>query len=331
MITHLVLDGALEGGLGLGIDVIDTAAQLADAGGSRQASRFLRQRVVSMDGNAVRSGTGRLISVAADPLTADDLGPGDVVVIPGPSAATEARVDRLLVKPETARAVDVIARAAAQGATVAASCSATFVLGATGLLSGRAATTTWWLAPLFTRRFPDVELLADRMVVDSGAVVTAGSAFAHADLTLALVTRFCGPELAHRVARYLLLDARTSQSRYMVLEHLRTSDPALRAVEQHVTANRDRQLTLRELANAASVSPRTLARRTRDGLGISPMEFVHRLRIGHAANLLATTRQPVDTIAAAVGYADSAAFRRVYRRHTGEPPSATRSRAQAVS
>lgn len=322
----------MEGALGVGIDVIDTAVRLADIDGgmSSAGGRLLRQRVVSVDGNPVRSGTGRSISVAADPpLTSIQFGPGDVLVIPGPSAATEARVDQLLGQPDTALAVDVIVRAAAAGATVAASCSATFVLAAAGLLSGRPATTTWWLAPLFARRFPHVDLLADRMVVDSGRVLTAGSAFAHADLMLALVARLRGPDLAHRAARYLLLDARMSQSRYMVLEHLRTTDPTVRAVEHHVSLNLGRQLTLRELATAASVSPRTLNRRIQQSLGISPIEFVHRLRISHAANLLATTRQSVDAIAAAVGYADPGAFRRIYRKHTGESPSATRSRIQA--
>ncbi|WP_410583443.1 helix-turn-helix domain-containing protein [Amycolatopsis sp. lyj-108] len=74
------------------------------------------------------------------------------------------------------------------------------------------------------------------------------------------------------------------------------------------------------------MSPRTLTRRTRACLGISPIEFVHRLGVSAAAQLLTTTRQPVDEVAAAVGYADPAAFRRIYRRHTGESPSFTRSR-----
>jgi hypothetical protein len=85
-------------------------------------------------------------------------------------------------------------------------------------------------------------LLADRMVVDNGPVLTAGSAFAHADLMLAMVARFWNLELAHRAARYLLLDARMSQSRYMVLEHLRATNPTLRVVEQHVSANLGRKL-----------------------------------------------------------------------------------------
>ncbi|WP_019926814.1 GlxA family transcriptional regulator [Nocardia sp. BMG111209] len=341
MITHLALDGVLEGALGLGIDIVDTAAAIAarpipSASGPRrkrpaadgEPRNPLRQRVVSLDGAPVRSGGGRLVNVDTEtPFGSVDFGTGDILVIPGPSATDEKLVDELLARPETMRAVETIRRAADSGATVAASCSATFVLAATGLLSGRAATTNWWLAPLFARRFPDVTVHVDRMVVDSGEVLTAGAAFAHTDLLLTLVARLGGAALAEQVARYLVLDARMSQSRYMVLEHLRGTDPVVRAVRQHVHANLDRQLSLGELAGAAAVSPRTLARRIRDELGVSPTEYVHRLRVGHAATLLATTRDPVDVIAGAVGYADPAAFRRIYRRHTGETPTATRTRA----
>lgn len=324
MIVHLALDGVLEGALGLGLDIVDTAAGIAcDAAGGR-----MRQQVMSLDGLPVRSSGGRLISVDTEtPLRAATFGPGDVLVLPGPSASSEARVDALLTRPQTLQAVDIIRRAADSGATVAASCSAVFVLAASGLLSGRTATTTWWLAPLLARRFPDITVRADRMVVDCGDILTAGAAFAHTDLMLTLVARLGGGATAEQVAHYLVLDARMSQSRYLVLEHLRTTDPALRAVQQHVHANLHRQLSLSELAGVAAVSPRTLARRIRDRLGVSPTEYIHRLRVGRAATLLATTRDPVDVIAAAVGYADPAAFRRVYRRHTGETPTATRARA----
>ncbi|WP_069166105.1 GlxA family transcriptional regulator [Nocardia altamirensis] len=328
MITHLPLDGVLEGALGLGIDIVDTAAGIAgDATGGR-----LQQRVASLDGQPVRSSRGRLISVDTEtPLGAAEFEPGDILVLPGPSASTEARVEELLTSPQTMQAVEIIRRAADSGATVAASCSAVFVLAASGLLSGRAATTTWWLAPLLARRFPDVTVHSDRMVVDSGAILTAGAAFAHTDLLLALVARLGGGALAEQVGHYLVLDARMSQSRYMVLEHLRATDPVLRAVQQHVHANLHRQLSLDELASAASVSPRTLTRRIRDRAGVSPTHYVHRLRVGQAATLLTTTHEPVDAIAGAVGYADPSAFRRIYRRHTGETPTATRTRATECS
>ena len=100
-----------------------------------------------------------------------------------------------------------------QGAQVAAGCASTFLLGEAGLLQGRCATTTWWLAPHFRERFPGVELDMDRMVVADGPITTAGAALAQADLMLELVARHGSAELARQCARYLLLDRRTSQSR----------------------------------------------------------------------------------------------------------------------
>jgi len=321
VITHVVFDGVAEGSLGVGLDVVDTAARLVEAGLASvpRGAQVLRQRVVSLDGQPVRSGTGRTVSVDGA-LSLRGVKAGDVLLVPGLSAASERAIEQLLSRADAARGITLLARAAAKGATVAASCSATFVLAASGLLAGRSATTTWWLVPSFVRRFPEVALQPDRMVVESDGVLTAGSAFAHADLVLAIVARVASPSLAHLVARYLVLDERVSQARYMVIEHLRVSDPALRAVEQFVAANLGRQLTLDELARAAATSSRTLARRVQAGLGMTPLEFVQRVRVAHASHLLETTHASVEDVAARVGYADTAAFRRVFRRYVGETP-----------
>ncbi|AFE08951.1 AraC family transcriptional regulator [Corallococcus coralloides DSM 2259] len=327
MILHVVLDGVAEGPLGVGLDVINTATRLLESGlvpGVPRANP-LRQRVVSLDGRPVRSGTGRSVCVDGA-LSLRSVKAGDVLLVPGLSAASERAIEQLLSRADTARGMELLARAAAKGATVAASCSATFVLAAAGLLEGRNATTTWWLVPAFVRRFPQVTVRADRMVIESDGVLTAGSAFAHADLMLAIVARVASPSLAHLAARYLVLDERVSQSRYMVMEHLRVSDPALSAVERFITANLGRQLTLEELARAAATSSRTLARRVQAGLGMTPLEFVQRVRVAHASHLLETTRDSVDDVAARVGYADAAAFRRVYRRYAGESPRGRRPR-----
>lgn len=321
MITHVAIAGTLEGALGLGLDVVDTAARLLRAGRTPAAARVrsLAQRVVSVDGAPVRSTQGRLLAVDGA-LDLRAVRRGDVVVLPGVLATTDAELAALLARPDLQRVLAFLPRAVARGAVVAASCSATFFLAAAGLLDGRSATTTWWLMPAFARRFPRVELRADRVLVDSGGVLTAGAAFAHTDLMLAIVARVTSPSLADLVARYLVLDRRPSQARYLVLDHLRTADPAVRAVEELVAANLARQLSLAELARAAGTSPRTLARRLAAATGLTPQRFAQRVRVAHAAHLLETTRDSVEDIAARVGYADSAAFRRAVRRHTGRSP-----------
>jgi transcriptional regulator GlxA family with amidase domain len=321
MILHLAIDGAMEGALGLGLDVVDTAARLLRAGmvPHPRSTRPLDQRVVSHDGRPVPSVQRRSLSVEGA-FDLRSMKRGDVIVIPGVFATKDSSIDRLLARADVERIVSLLPRAAKKGALIAASCSATFFLGAAGLLDGCSATTTWWLMPFFRRRFPRVNLRPDRMVIDAGAIITAGSAFAHADLMLAVVARVTSPSLANLAARYLVLDTRASQARYMVMDHLHNFDPLLRTLEEFVTANIERQLSLEELADAVGTSPRTLARKLEASIRMTPQGFVQRVRVAHAAHLLETTRDSVEEVAARVGYADSAAFRRVFRRHTGASP-----------
>jgi transcriptional regulator GlxA family with amidase domain len=252
------------------------------------------------------------------------LRPDDVLVLPGLGLSTPQEIDAGLKRGDILRGIDALASAANKGVSIAASCSATFVLGSSGALDGVEATTTWWLGPSFAQRFPRVKLRTDRMVVSSGLVHTAGSAFAHADLMLALLARMYGPSLAHLVARYLLLDERTSQARYMVTEHVRSDDPAIQALERYINENLSRQLSLAQMARATATSPRTLARKLERALGTTPLHFAQRLRIARAVLLLETTQRTVEDVASQVGYADSAAFRRIFRRETGESSRARR-------
>ena len=325
MIVHVVAHGVSDGALGVGLDVMAAGARLVASGAapSARGAATLEQRVVSVDGRSVQSGSGRPVHVDGV-LRARDVGAGDVLLLPGLSAATATCVERLLARADIEALAAILRRAETRGATIAASCSATFVLGASGVLDGRDATTTWWLAPEFRRRFPRVSLVSDRMVIEDGRIFTAGSAFAHADLALTVLSRIAGPTVAHLAARFLVLDTRESQARYMVLDYVRTDDEAVRNVERHVAKNLERRISLAEMAKVARSSPRTLARRVHEALGMTPTDLVQRIRIARASHLLETTKLSVDEIAARVGYADPAAFRRVFRKLAGQAPSGLR-------
>ena len=328
--THLVFDGVADGPLGVALDIVATATRLVRSGlvASPVGARPLRQRVVSVDGETVRTGAKRVLAVDGR-LSLRALGVDDVLVIAGLGAATEGQVATLLARSDIASGCELVGRAAAKGVTLAASCSATFVLAAAGVLDGRRATTTGWLVPAFATRFPRVKLSADAMVVESDGVFTAGAALAHADLMLALLSRTVSPALAELVARYLLLDERVSQARYMLSQHLDSADPVVTRLEAFVLAHLDRQLTIDTLAAATATSPRTLARKLQASLGTTPHAFVQRLRVARAAQLLETTTLSVEAIAERVGYADPAAFRRAFRALTGQSPRALRETTHA--
>ena len=329
-ITHLVFDGVADGPVGIALDIVGAASRIAQAGlvALPKGRQVPRQRLVSIDGEPVRTAAGRLLAVDGA-LGLRGLGAGDVLLLSGLGMATRPAITAALQRPDIVQGIELVARAAAKGVLVAASCSATFVLAASGVLDGGQATTTWWLGPTFAQRFPRVQLLADRMVVEAKGAFTAGAAFAHADLLLAILASVLSPSLAHMVARYLVLDERPSQARYMVMSHLDRSDPVVRQLELFVHSHLDQQLSLAEMARATATSPRTLARKLAKALGTSPQRFAQRLRVAQAVHLLETTPYPIDEVAARVGYADPAAFRRIFRRETGETPSARRRREAA--
>jgi len=245
----------------------------------------------------------------------------ELVIVPGLGIASADELDSWLKSPACRRAGDMLVGAFGSGAALAASCASTFLLAETGLLDDRRATTTWWLAPAFRRRYPKVELVTDRMVVTDWPIATGGAAMAQMDLMLGVVGRFAGPGLARACANYLLLDERRSQAPFMAITYLAGQDPRIAKAESWARRNIARDFSMEQLAASAALAPRTFARRLFATCGVSPIQFVQRIRIETARYLLETTRLPVDEIARKVGYAEPSTLRRLIRRETKHSPA----------
>lgn len=248
----------------------------------------------------------------------------DIVIVPGLGAVSEDELDARLADAPARRAIRLLRQARAAGATLAASCASTFLLAEAGLLSGRRATTTWWLAPVFRRRYPDVTLLTEQIVVADWPVATAGAAMAQMDLMLAIIAKVAGPRLAGTTARYLLLDARRSQAPYMAITFLAGQDAQIARAESWLREHLDRDIAMDDLAAAAGLTPRTFARRLAAVCGLSPVRFAQRVRTEVAVTLLQTTSLAFDEIARRVGYAEPSTLRRLIKRDVLKPPSGLR-------
>jgi transcriptional regulator GlxA family with amidase domain len=284
------------------------------------------------------TGTGRKVTTGAGltvPVTMHlrDLRAVDVVVVPALGTMTAEDTLSALAAPGSRAIIRALGDLDPGATTVAAACTGVFILAESGLLDRRRA-TSWWLGAAFRSRYPSVVLDLDRMVVADAGVVTAGAAFAHIDLALALVRRV-SPCLAEHVARLLVIDERASQSAYLVMDHLSHDDRLVRAFEQQARARLSEALDICELAAAIGISERTLERRTRAALGMSPLALVQRLRAERAVHLLRTTAQSVEQIAPQVGYANASTLRSLLRRvRTGpqvRPSHAARNPRASVS
>ncbi|MEO7457591.1 MAG: DJ-1/PfpI family protein, partial [Gemmatimonadaceae bacterium] len=247
-----VLSGAMPSSVAITADVLATANRLRVAKGRTPAFSL---RVAGSGARAVRP----MVNGVLPPDPKEARRRADIVVVASLVTVTEAAVAERLARRDVLTAQRALEQAQSHGAHIAASCSAVFLVASTGMLDDRRATTTWWLAPLFQRMYPRVTLDADAMVVTDGAITTAGAAMAHLDLMLALVARHCGADIAERCARFLLLDGRRSQSRYMALGFLAAKDPEVARAERWARAELATGLTVDALAAAAGLAPRTFA------------------------------------------------------------------------
>ncbi len=248
-----------------------------------------------------------------------DLGDHDAILLPGFFAESlEHLVTRLHTTWQTV--IDRLQRLP-ETTLLAASCYGTFVLGESGLLNGRPATTTWWLAHEFRQRYPDVKLDADKALVDSGRAITAGAMTAHTDLSLHVLRRLGGVALARSVSGIMLVDgARTSQRPFMSVQK-EYADPLIRRAIEWMADNITAPVPVEALADAMHVSYRTLNRRFLDVTGMTPLTYLQELRIERAKELLESTPRDFESITAEVGYEDASSFRRLFKRSTGLSPA----------
>jgi transcriptional regulator GlxA family with amidase domain len=304
----LALDGVFDLGLSAVLDAFQTSNELIEMSGLA-VSRFevkivgVRKRVKTSQGLTVPV---RQISSRVP----------DCVVVPAIGFKMPGPLEAALARPDVVDAAELLRESARRGATMTAACIGTFVMAESGLLDHQHATTTWWLTPLFRKRYPDVLLDESNMIVKSGKFVTAGAALSHMDLALWLI-RGISPELASLTAKYLIVDSRPSQSAYALSDHLVHSDPLVQRFETWARGRLAHGFSLDGAAKAVGTSKRTLARRMRDVLGKTPLAYFQNLRVERAVHLLRTSSASVEEVAARVGYSDGGILRVLLRRRLG--------------
>jgi transcriptional regulator GlxA family with amidase domain len=216
----------------------------------------------------------------------------------------------------------------AEGTTLCSVCAGAFVLGETGLLEGRQATTHWAFADALGERFPTIKVDVDRMVIDDGDIITAGGILAWTDLGLTLVERLLGPSVMLETARFLIVDppGRAQRPYNHFVPRLDHGDAAILKVQHWLQATGAKDHAVTALARRAGLEERTFLRRFQKATGLKPTEYAQQIRIAKAREALELSRRPVEQIAWEVGYSDASAFRKLFQRITGLAPADYRRR-----
>ncbi|MEM7607677.1 MAG: helix-turn-helix domain-containing protein [Myxococcota bacterium] len=286
----LQLPGGLRSAFALSLDVLDVANRVASGLGSPEPFKT----------HVLRVGDSLDAHVHA-------------VVLPGMGCSRWSEVQTILGSPAGRWAVQLMKQARREQRLLATSCAGVFVAAEAGALDGGGATTSWFLEHALAEHYPAIDLRGECMLIESQGCITGGAAMAHADVMLALVERHAGEAVADLCASYLLLDRRQSQRPYRVLTALLQGDRQLLAAGDWVRKHVAKKFTVEEVAHAAGLGARTFARRLKRVSGLSPIQFVQRIRMDHAKALIRAGAS-YESAAEHVGYSDGSALRRMFRK-----------------
>ncbi|MGY4828253.1 GlxA family transcriptional regulator [Sphaerotilaceae bacterium SBD11-9] len=295
-------------------------------GGPDTPSPF-RALVVSADGQPFEGGNG--VRITPDAGFAECPRP-DVAVITDLMIPPGTPLDGLYA-PEVAWLRGVYEA----GGTLASACSGALLLARTGLLDGHDATSHWAYCDLLAREYPRTRWHAERGLVVAGAhqrILMAGSGVAWHMLVLALIARFASPEDAMQVARINLLDFNsTSATAYASLTRgPRAADELVARCQLWAASNYRAESPVAQLVSLSGLPERTFKRRFTQATGMTPLEYIHTLRLEEAKQMLESTQLPVEAVALEVGYQDASFFGRLFRRKVALTPAQYRKRFSAL-
>jgi transcriptional regulator GlxA family with amidase domain len=219
-------------------------------------------------------------------------------------------------------------RIPADGATLMSVCAGALLAAKAGLLCGRDCTTHHTCLAELAALEPEARVLDNRIFVEDGQVLTSAGITAGIDLALHMVARLCGPQAANATARHMVVYLRRAGQDPAIspwLEGRNHLHPGVHRVQDAVLQDPAAAWTAMRLAGVAHTSVRHLDRLFAEHAGCTPLEYLQRIRLALASELIRETRLDMEHVAERTGFGSAHHLRRVWRRYGKGTPSDMRS------
>ncbi len=129
----------------------------------------------------------------------------------------------------------------------------------------------------------------------------------------------CHPQYVETINKAIVMRA---MARQQGVKHGRALPKwRLRKLEQHVTANIGKHISLEDMAAAAGLSKMYFAAQFRAATGFRPHEYLLLRRVEQAKIVMTETTMPLVEVALSVGFNAQAHFSTVFKRFTGKSPA----------
>ncbi len=209
-----------------------------------------------------------------------------------------------------------------RGSEVASLCIGAFLMASTGLLNGKSCSTHWLFAHDFRTRFPEINLVDDKVITEQNGLYSSGGATSYWTLLLYLVEKYTSRDKAIMASKFFLLDiGKNSQSTFMIFRGQRDhEDGEILRVQDYIEANFDEKITVDELSDEFGIARRTFERRFKKATNNTVVEYIQRVKIEAAKKQLEGGRKTINEVMYEVGYTDTKAFREVFKKYTAMSP-----------
>lgn len=258
---------------------------------------------------------------------------GMITLKPEATISTIKKADLVVVPPSAIRSKTEVQKgnkAIAQwiegqyklGAEIASMCSGVFLLASSGILEGKTCSAHWAHSDAFRNAFPGIDLKAGRLITHESGIYTNGGAYSFLNLALLLIEKYYDRETSIYCAKMFQVDLeRDSQSSFMIFSgHKKHADDVILRSQSYLEKNYRDKISIEILADKFNVGRRNFDRRFVKATGITPLDYLQRVRIEAARTSLENTRKTVNEVMYDVGYSDTKAFRDVFSRVTGMSP-----------
>ena len=215
-----------------------------------------------------------------------------------------------------------------QDVILASTCVGAFILARAGFLNNKFCTTHWRLSEAFRAEFPEVKLNENAIIVNEGNIITAGGLMAWVDLVFEITSLFSTPVIAQRLSKEMVIDNGYREQRFyhQFIPKLDHGDELILKVQHDLDNNFKAPISVKSLADNYFVSSRTLQRRFMNAQGITIIQYLQKLRLHNACQLIELTQKGISETAYEVGYQDVSAFRKIFMREYGLTPTQFRER-----
>jgi len=213
-------------------------------------------------------------------------------------------------------------------AEIASLCKGAFLLAETGLLNGKSCATHWTAHDLFRTKYPQVNLIPEKIICEDNGIYSSGGAYSILNFTLYLVERYFGRETAIWSSKISEIEFdRISQSEFIIFSGQKDhSDEAIKEAQVYIEKNYEEKLSIDKIAQMVHLNSRSFLRRFKKATANTPLEYIQRVKIEAAKKKLESTTETILEVMFGIGYNDEKAFRTTFRKYSGLSPKEYRNK-----